>query len=270
MILNNELCDYVRLTTYNPLSYVQFSQAWANHIRSVGGKTEDWGFLQYAGQRTNHGFLGTGKQKGRMHYLTNYSGQPAHLAYLDLLDRPMPDLRCTRLDAQLTIALPANYDASALFDALNGNVPYGRKVILMRSDDGMDTVYIGKLTTKNGRVTRIYVKEHATGRALRFETQFNGTHAAQHWEHLRAGGTLASLLLNELESLGNVEISPLATFYAMLGHDMPAPRPTAVETSTPTLDWLINTVEPAILRMLRDHDHGWKVRHWLESLLDWS
>lgn len=270
MILNAVLCDYIRLTTYNPVSYVQFSQVWAKHLKGSNGSASDFSFLQYAGQKTAHGFIGSGRQKRRLHYLTNYSGQPAHLAYLDLLDRPMPDVRCTRLDAQITIDLPAKYDAVGLFDALNGNVPYSRKVILMRSDDGLDTVYIGKLTTKNGRVTRIYVKEHASGRALRFETQFNGTHAAQHYEHLRAGGTLESLLTLELESLGNTEIQPLATFYGILLGELPAPRPTAVETSTPTLDWLLNTVDPAIRRMLNDHDHGWKCRQWLESLLTWS
>lgn len=270
MILNATLCDYLRLTTFNPITFKDFCGMFRRHAKAGAHKQEDAVLMQYSGKRTSHGWLMTGKQRQGYHFLTQYSGAPAHLALVDALDQKLDFERCTRLDVQLTIPLPDDYSSLQLFDSLNGNVPYGRSVTLWKSGDGLDTVYIGRLTTKNGRVTRIYVKEYAGGRGLRFETQFNGNHADQHWQYVKRGGSLESLLVMELESLGDVDVEPLATFYGLVSGSLPAPRPTAVETSTPTLDWLLNTCDPVIRRMLNDHDHGWKVRHWLELLLDWS
>lgn len=270
MILNAVLCDYLRLTTFEEQDYIKLRRLWRNHAAAVGMKTEDATLMQYGGKKTGHGFIGTGRQKQGYHYLVQFSGSPAHLAYDEIVGAPLVDTRCTRIDVQMTIPLPVGYLSEDLFGRLNGNLPYGRIVTLWKSGDGMDTVYLGKLTTKNGRVTRIYVKEYVGGRALRFETQWNGGHANQHWKYLREGGVLNEILVLELESLEELNFEPLATFYALVGGFVPAPRPIAVETSMPTLDWLLNTCDPVIRRMLADHDHGWKVHNWLTGLLDWS
>ena len=270
MILNAVLCDYFRITSFDAKTYKTMMELFRCHAKSIGGKLEPFAMMQYNGKRTNHGFLGIGEQKRGWHYMTYYSGAPAHIAWSQIADMTLHQVRCTRFDVQITIPLPKKYKSEALFKRLNGNVPYNRTVTLWKSGDGLDTVYIGRLTTKHGRVTRIYVKEYIGGRGLRFETQFNGDHANQHWEHLRAGGDLHELLTLELESLGDLDFEPLATFYALMKGFLPAPRPRPVETSTPTLDWLLNTCDPVIRRMLADHDHGWKVHNWLTGLLDWN
>lgn len=267
MIINAVMCDYLRLTSYDPEDYKTMLNLFKIHTKQTNDKKEPAALMQYEGWKTSHGFLGTGKQKRGPHYLAHVSGQPAHIYYDWVKREDWREIRCTRLDVQLTIDLPANYSAPNLFDALEGKVPYGRAVTLYRSGKGMDTVYIGRLTTKHGRVTRIYVKEHGLGLALRFETQFNGDHADQHFAYLKEGGSLDSLLAAELESLGNIDFEPLSTFYQYVKDIIPAPRPYAVETSGPTLDWLLNTCDPAIRRMLNDHDHGSKVRRWLHGLL---
>src|SRR3990172_551937 len=268
MILNATLADYVRLTTFEAEDYNRMRDVW--RVVLGDAETERANIMQYGGDSYAHGFLGTGLQKRRPHYLMHFSGTAAAIAYHTLETTNWLDVKCTRVDAQITIPLPEGYDSQELFNRLNGNLPHGRVVTLYKSGDGMDTVYLGKRATKNGRVTRIYVKEYIGGKALRFETEFKGEWSAQHWQYLTSGGTLENLLVSELESLGNIDFSPLATFYAMVGHKLPAPRPIAVETSNATLDWLLNTVDPVLRRMLQDHDHGSKVRHWLELLLDWT
>jgi len=268
MILNATLCDYIRLTTFAIEDYQKMLETW--NIVTAGAETEDARIMQYGGKQYAHGFLGTGMQNRRPHYLTHYSGTAAAIAWYTIMSHKWLDVRCTRLDAQITIPLPDQYKSMDLFQKLNGKLPYGRVVTLYKSGDGMDTIYLGKRATKNGRVTRIYVKEYVGGKALRWETEYKGDWSVQHWDYLQRGGTLEELLVAELESVGDIDFEPLATFYGLLRGKLPAPRPTAVETSNPTLDWLLKTVDPVLRRMLNDHDHGSKVRHWLELLLDWS
>jgi len=268
MILNAVLCDYLRLTSFNQYDYEIFSDVFQMHRKDL--RVEVGQEMQYKGQRTSHGFNGIGRQKKAMHYLTRYSGASSHLAYSTLVKAPLYETRCTRIDAQVTIQLPDRYDARKVFDHLQGKLNHGRSCTLVQGGDGLDTIYLGSRKTKNGRFTRLYVKEFADGRGLRFETEFKGEWAREHWVYLRQGGWLSDLLVAELESLGNLEFSPLAEFYALVKGFLPAPRPRPVETSNPKLDWLLKTAEPVIVQLLNDHDHGWKVRRWLENMLDWS
>ncbi len=268
MILNAVLCDYLRLTTFEHRDSEKFSDVF--HSVTSGVKKTVTKRMQYEGFTTPHAFNGMGKQKRQAHYFTEYNGQLAHLAYVDLLDSVLINTRCTRIDVQLTIPLPDDYDSRTIFDHYKNDLPHARSCTLLQSPGGFDTIYFGSRKTKNGRFTRLYVKEYVGGLALRFETESKGEWANEYWTYLRTGGVLSEILVSELESLGNTEISPIATFYSLVKGYLPAPRPSAVETSNPTLDWLLNTCEPVIVRMLNDHDHGWKVRRWLENLLDWT
>lgn len=268
MILNAVLVDYLTLTTFDVKDWIQFSRVFDNHCRAIGGKRESHNRMQYGGFRTGHGFIGTGEQKRGWHYMTSYSGQPSHLAYQELLESVLMAENCTRIDVQATIPLPDHYQSETLYQRLSKCVPHGRKVTVYKSKDGLDTIYVGTRSTKNGRVTRIYVKEYVGGRGLRFETEFRKEWAAQHWVYLRTGGELKELLIAELESMGDcLDYFPMTNFYTLVKGYFPAPKPTPVQTSTPTLEWLLNTADPAIRRMLHDHDHGWKTRKWLRGLL---
>lgn len=268
MLLNAVLCDYLRLTSFQSKDSEQFHHVFShvtrNQKRTVSKR------MQYEGFETPHAFNGMGRQKRMAHYYTEYSGQVAHLAYDKMLDAILLDTRCTRIDVQLTIPLPKDYDSRTVFDHYVNDLPHGRSCNLIQSAGGFDTIYFGSRKTQNGRFTRLYVKEYVGGRALRFETECKGAWAHDYWTYLRTGGELAEVLVSELESLGDTEIQPILTFYSLVKGYLPAPRPKPVETSTPTLDWLLNTAEPVIVRMLNDHDHGWKVRRWLENLLDYS
>lgn len=268
MILNAVLCDYLRLTSFSHADHKQFLLVFNEHKRDVQSTIGHR--MQYDGMATNHGFVGSGAQGKRRHYLTEYSGAASHLAYTRLIDAELVEERCTRIDVQMSIDLPKKYDARKLYDRIEGNLPHNRGVTLYQSPGGLSTIYMGSRKTKNGRFTRLYVKEHEQGRALRFETEIKGTWAEDYWIYLRTGGELKEILVAELESLGDIDFAPLNLFYKPLKGYLPAPRPRAVETSNATLEWLLRTVEPVLIRMLNDHDHGWKVRHWLETLLDWS
>lgn len=268
MILNAPLCDYLRLTSFKSQDYTTFLNHFNFHAEEVSRTTANR--MQYDGLATGHGFVGSGTQKRRKHYLTEFSGAPAHLAYVWLIASELLETRCTRIDVQCTIDLPEAYDARQVFDEFSGKLPHSRQMTLYQSPGGLDTIYMGSRKTKNGRFTRLYVKEHATGMALRFETEIKGNWAHEYWTYLRTGGELHEILIAELESLGNTDFEPFKTFYGLVGGYLPAPRPTRVETSNPKLDWLMNTCEPVIRQLLNDHDHGWKVRCWLEGLLDWS
>ena len=268
MILNAVLCDWIRLTTFKEQDYIKFLNAFNNHAE--GYSREASHRLQYTGFRTPHGFVGAGTQKRRRHYYTEYSGAQAHPAFVQLLGELFQDTRCTRIDVQATIIMPDGYDAREVVDEFRDKLPHGRRMTLYEDWQQLTTIYMGSRKTKNGRVSRMYIKEWVGGKGLRFEIEYKGGWATDMWEYLRQGGLLEHLFTNELESLGNTDFSPFSAFYELVDGNLPAPRPVRVETSSPKLDWLLNTCEPVIVQMLNDHDHGWKVRHWLESLLDWS
>lgn len=268
MRLNSAMCDYIRMTSYRTKDFDQMWRIWSFFFPRIEVKEANW--MQYSGYRSDHGFIGDGMQAHEPHYLMEISGAIAHEAHKDIVRWGWLDVNCTRLDLQVTIDIDRDYSARLLYDRLSGNVPHGRKCQLIQNDDGMDTVYIGSRKTKNGRITRVYVKEYAVGLALRFETEFKGQHAKEHFTNLRNGWPIEAILLLELESLGDLEFWPLDAFYGLCAPGIPAPAPRRVESANPTLQWLLNTCEPVILRMLNDHDHGWKVRHWLESMLDWT
>src|SRR3990172_4968073 len=141
MLLNAVLCDWIRLTSFEVEDYQTMRDVWRWMIAGVD--VEDANLMQYGGKGYAHGFLGTGKQKRRQHYMLSFSGSAAALAYHELVHKKWLAVRCTRIDAQLTIQLPKDYKAEDLFTRLNGNVPYGRLVTLYRRGAWGATVYIG-------------------------------------------------------------------------------------------------------------------------------
>src|SRR3989304_1682488 len=108
MILNATLCDYVRLTSFEHEDYVTMLTIWNTMLGN--DETRRANIMQYGGDSYTHGFLGTGLQNRRPHYSMHYSGTAAAIAYHSLQTAQWADVRCTRIDAQITIPLPDGYN----------------------------------------------------------------------------------------------------------------------------------------------------------------
>jgi hypothetical protein len=177
------------------------------------------------------------------------------------------------LDIQLTIALPPGYNARILYDMLTDeSAEWGgraKNVQLVESGDRMDTVYIGSRTSDTW--IRIYVKADGDGNPayLRFEVEYKGDKADAVRSALWDGHhTKRSVLAFELNRLPHAEKWPLSRFRALLGADGARISPKRVDGENSTITWLLRQVEPAVLRLLHDHEHGDRMEHILRRWLD--
>jgi hypothetical protein len=91
------------------------------------------------------------------------------------------------------------------------------KVNVIRGEDGFDTIYIG--TRSSPRFIRIYCKEVAGVRYVRFEVEFKEDLAKQAWNGVRLHGSasLGPLLRAELDSLPLGFVNALGGVYEATG-----------------------------------------------------
>ena len=258
MIINTGLIDWITLTTFSGEIY----RKWHDTIFSTQNqKAEVAKRMQYRGVVVDGVFLGQAVQQGRRHAMLQCSGERADEVFPFL--HYDGDVKCTRIDLQVTIDLPMNYDARALYDGIKEWQAVGkpRAVSLVESGDGLDTVYIG--SRQSDRFTRIYVKPLADGaRVIRFETEFKGQHASHVVQLLIADpNNLAKLLAGEVDALPELKFGLSERFLAALGYNTLRSRPKRKDALTGGLRWLMHQVDPAILRLMNDHEVGYTVRN---------
>lgn len=274
MRIYSPMCDWLTLTAWEsaqPLA--SFFYRHTEEINRQGVRR-----LQYTGQEANGLFLGTARQREhreddfmREHTMFQASGEIADLAFQHLDQK---DIRCTRLDLQATIPLPAGYNARLLYDILTDDqAEWGgraRNVQLVESGDRLDTVYIG--ARSSDLWIRIYVKADGKGvpAYLRFEVEYKGQKAdAVRGAILDVKRTVRSVLAFELRRLPSAQDWPLMSFWGMLGAPGGRITPETVESENSTITWLLRQVEPAVLRLLHGHEHGDRMsailRRWLRE-----
>lgn len=263
MILNAGLIDWITLTTFSPGIY----QEWHDTIFSTQiHEAETAKRMQYQGVVVNGVFLGRAIQNKRRHAMLQASGAAAH-GIFPFLEFDAKEVRCTRIDLQVTVDLPAGYDARALYDDIKEWDTDGkqRTPSLVESGDGLDTVYIGN--RQSDRFTRIYVKPLADGsRAIRFETEFKGEHADNVVQQLIADpDNLERLLAGEVDALPPLKFGLSERFRSVLGHNPRRSKPKRKDALTGGLRWLTNQVNPAMLRLMNDHEVGYTVRNIVRS-----
>lgn len=274
MRLNVALVDYLTLTTFDLGAALVDVQ----NVLTEPDVYRRERRLQYVGQAAEGLFVGFGRQSrngntkesaGTEHTMLQASGEIADRAFDLTLAL---DVRCTRIDVQVTIAAPPAYSARHVVDSLTAEhsdwTGRARKVTMVESGDRCDTVYIGSRSSDT--LIRLYIKPDRYGEPsyLRFEVEYKGSKADGvrsaiiHDRHTRAG-----ILAFELGRLPELPFDLHRLFRSVLGGFASAPPVTRVETQNSTLDWILTQVEPSILRLLHSHEHGDRMK---EIIQRWS
>lgn len=260
MITGTAALDWLSLTTFH---YPLCGRFQGLVERFALGPVEQAKRMQYRGIEADGLFFGEATQDGNWHGLFQASGMAAEMVWPNVNAWPV---KCTRLDLQITCRVPGGYSAYHASNAIREWDGPGRprKVTLIQSGDGLDTVYVG--SRSSDRFTRLYVKlDAAGGRWLRFEMEYKGTVAQQAFEKLREDPNPQEAMENALRG----EIEAIPSMPAILGEhfktflgDGEAERPKGEYKASKghTLNWLYRQVQPAILRAMRDHDEGPAVR----------
>lgn len=265
--------DYLRLGSFNEGSIAAF------HAEVLGRENVDEGafWRQYRGIRAGQVFAGVAEQNGAIHGLLDASGVDAH----SLLVPEFEDVRCTRIDFQLTLELGGSYRARDFKDALEaadwsdgaGSRLHRRRVEMIEgpSAEGLDTVYIG--SRSSDRFARVYVKDDGDGgRFLRFEVEFKGDRADRAYGLAVAGGaSVAGILLAEWERVPSVDVRAWLQFGEVLRSWVAGSVEVSVPRSAGDSDsryrWFVSTVVPFLESMLNDHSNSRKTAAVLRDLL---
>jgi hypothetical protein len=267
MIINTPAIDYLTLTSYNRWDYESFQRA---ILASEQGRMIQGRLMQYSGIKGASMFVGGATVQGRDHFIFSASGERAQTAALVLAEE-MPG-SCTRVDIQITVPMPFDYDCRWLADGLRWSdwIGYKRPVNIRDNEDGFDTVYVG--LRNSGDFTRIYIKTDGENMWLRFETQFQKRRAVRVWPAIANDRAMMDRVLrgrvDAIPELDEPGMNAIRQAVSVEGLNVAAQRRVPGENST--YIWLRDTVSPVVERMINDHDWGEQVtrlvRGWAESI----
>lgn len=259
MVTHRPAIDWLTLTTYSGKERLLMLRLLEDFIK--GRATSESKVMQYDGKRGEGYFIGTGKQKGKEHYMFRLSGDLSDTITWQQL---RPSLDCSRIDIQLTLPLPC--ELHEVFDhyisliratkaAEDEKIPRGRKVDGPVNPDGFCTMYVG--SRESERFYRLYVKENSGLYFLRFEVEYKGkdSFAGRVWRDTsRLPESIVTYLKGEIDTLPDHPLTmPFKDHLSGVpGEVMKQER--LREDPQKTLAWLRKQVSPAIRRLLGNHD----------------
>lgn len=254
MILHVPALDWLTLTAFDANEAIRMFNACTRYGQ---GEPENAQILGYSGRQWGGTFCGEGIQKGQRHHMMRATGEAADILLDSLRDYNLG--HCTRIDLQITLYLPLNYSARSLADKLRvAKWPgYKRSVHLIEgTPKGFDTVYIGSRASE--RFTRIYVRAADKALFLRYEVEYKGDFASGVYSDVCNQGreAMCSLLSGSIDELPDIDdpgISAIRERLAMFSSKA-AQKIDRVRDDNATLLWLARQVNPALLRLLNDHD----------------
>lgn len=285
MILDTPLVDWLTLTTFDTGLFQSSRYSWqssrARYHRLIASKRKSNSslmkvkkakVLQYDGQDIDGVFWGAAMQAGRDHFMVRSSGETSH--YLAMEHGALLSMNCTRIDLQMTVDLPVGYSALGLREELvaakwnNGRRP---KVTCILGDNGLDTVYVGSRTSD--RYLRCYVKETDEGRVLRYEIETKGDLALSIWHRmgsLNVGTVAAQALADSYARIPEDGRNGWLSCFAGLKEygDRSFVGSRVVTEASRTMQWLQESVLPAVARLASDHEQRVKVAGWLRDCQD--
>lgn len=275
MLINEARCDYVRLTTFDRTQYEKLARVIDNI--SHPEEPEERKFLQYAGCSYSHAFHGQGEQAGYSHWLVQVSGELAEFGLMSLTElADVNAVKCTRIDLQVTVPLPADWDLRTHVDKLReGTWPWRRRKVEFYENEGPGgTIYVG--SRQSSKFARIYIKFSDSDQwplCLRYEVELKAEIADVIFKTLAVEAvTTGQLLRGEWERLPLIESqSWLAIERALPKDGTPVLLPKELPDENKTIRWLIHKVTPTIKRMLNSHEHGYRTYSWLIDLVhEWE
>lgn len=236
--------------------------------------------MQYNGGQGDKIFVGEGIQKGHAHFMLVISGSFADECLDEVKIISGDDCKCTRLDLQLTIDLPENYTARKEVDLIREGARWRniRSVTLIEGSNGYDTIYIGR--RKSPKYLRVYIKgDVVDGMFLRYEVEFKQEASKEIWYDLRMGDEDAKRVIMATFLHGSVSTLPeclIANWFTPRFIDWSKGKSKRVSKTVrfglPAVNWLENSVTPALYRLVNDHDVGIAVQNiiskWYEDLVE--
>jgi len=268
MIINEPAPDWLTLTTFDET--VAYGLETVLDNCSVAER-KPAKVMQYEGWRRAQLFLGRALQNGIPHVMFTASGMGAAIAFNHAYLLPV---KCTRIDLQITVPCPRDYDSRLHYDTLSSN-PKLPDVAIVQSGDGLDTIYIGRRISR--RFFRLYVKPDAKGaRFLRFEVEYKRDIADSVWDRLRlepdATSLMGDFLASELVTIDNHQLPGIdAIARALIAYrNGDRPRDNRTSSSGRTLRWLMKQVNPAVMRAMADHDQSAGVRELVRVWSAWA
>lgn len=268
MIVNSPSCDWLTLTTFQESELLKIRNLFIPLVGGLAGKQAK--VLQYKGQQYKGGFIGVSDQNKRTHYMARFSGEMADDVMGAIVESENCIGDCTRVDLQITVPLPKDYNSLLLFNELKKGEWSGRErsVTAIMSGDGLDTVYVGKRTSD--RYIRVYVKEGASGeRYLRFEVEYKGDRAKNVYTKLCLGGrrTAGGILFGEFVGLPECkEPGMVAIGCRLREYTYTSSAVERIVEPSSTMQWINLQVSPAVYRLINDSEQGDEIG---KIILEW-
>jgi hypothetical protein len=163
MSVQKAYIDYLRLAAWDDSEAMLLT---AELRRSIP-KWRHGFWLQYHGWYGDQSFYGIGEQNDKRHFVWRTSGSSS--AVLFGMSKMLVNVYCTRIDVQVTIKMPTEYDPFTTYKAHQGEGRLG--VTIMQSPTG-STIYFGSRTSD--KFARLYEKQYEDGKYLRLEFEFKG------------------------------------------------------------------------------------------------
>ena len=272
MICNAAAIDWITVTTYDvdvSIDMTTYLQEELEMSERLDGPTavkyrNNVKVLQYKGSQLSVNgrgsiFLGTGKQRDRVHWMLRASGECSGGVFIALREHIAHDMaRVSRIDLQVTVPEPAEWNQVDLFNRMQDA---GKNTGFVQSEGEtgkLSTVYIG--SRNSDRYTRIYQKEADGERYLRYEVEFKGT---------RAGAIGAKMARKTARSSGvmkhevvRVRDKMLMSVFLPMLNGSPADRIKVVRVSSlqKKEKWISEQVLPALFNWSNNPDHDAELR----------
>lgn len=277
--LNKPACDWLTMTTYDDKPIQSFIESMG--LRLSRQMEEDGRFLGYDGKRGKHCFYGSGTVVKRFgaddiplsHHIIRISGYLAQRYLEDCRDTLVNELKCTRVDFQITNLRPQGFTVEQLYDILQGVENWGRRkptLTIWKNSKGGGTVYVG--SRKSDRYTRIYLKGNGWDfDKVRVEVEIKGNKADSYMplmSRVHPSKIAAQALIDFMTGLP-VEASDhdyaglyvdwkktvLEHLYSFDPSDEPE-NAIYVRSSDKTIAWINRQVIPSFLRLVSERGEG--------------
>ncbi len=255
MTVQRAYLDYLRLASWHDASALKLTA----QLRRAFPKWRDGYWLQYRGWYADNAFYGIGEQNHKRHYVWRVSGNSSSVLYeaADFLG----EIYATRLDVQVTIPLPEDYDPFAVYQDQKDLISRGTTII--ESDTG-STIYFGSRVSD--RFARMYTKEYPAGRFLRLEFEFKGKTAKALYFKMKSGVGPTEIFQHYLKSFG---LMGYIIEWFDTGFDGEKIRLEIEknESNDNKMSWL-SSLSASIIKMGNDHETGEFTVNLLRNILD--
>ena len=177
-VVNRIATDWITMTTFEELQSLKMKII----SSTLGDCMHPQNINQYQGIRYVNGFFGMGIQDGKDNSMLTVEGWEADRVVREF---NLKGCNVPRVDVQLTIKKPNDYDYAGTKAFLKDHVRYNPEVRGWDSSKGGSTIYIGSATS--AKQVRLYEKGDDF-ECLRYEVQLRDAKAKSWAEHASVSG----------------------------------------------------------------------------------